>query len=132
MAWTRDELALKDAFAAAWLRNGDDIFKAALEVFGFAQAGKALEYADKWALDPYILEKKKSLLADDGEDAYLPTKGQIARKILDAHDKAPMTDDKIKALRLYSELMGFITKDGVNGKLVAPVTLTISPTDAKL
>lgn len=123
----------KRAFVKAWLKVSDP-FKAAVAVFGPLQASKCLKIADEWPKDPLVLHLKEELLETDGEEAFLPSKAELARKVIDTADGFIHVESKLKALRLYAEVMGFIVKpesdNGPKGAGVVAVSLT--PTEAKL
>jgi hypothetical protein len=108
-----DEAEQKKAFAAEWLRN-PDAFKAALAVVGTQDAGRALFMSNNWVIDPLVLQLKAELLDEHGAKAFLPTKEEFARSILDLAEVARATEDKLKALRLFGEVMGFIEKPTTN------------------
>lgn len=127
------EIEEKKAFAIAWLKQSDP-FKAAVDVFGPTNAGKCLKVADEWPRDPFVLQCQKDLIEEQGEEAFLPTKAAAARKVLDIADGFAHADYKLKALRLYAEIMGYIVKpeagDGPkNGGVVA---VPMTPTETKL
>lgn len=123
----------KKAFAIAWLKQSDP-FKAAVSVFGPTQAGKCLKIADEWPNDPFVIQYYNELLEEKGEEAFLPTKAAVARKVMETAEGFIHVDNKLKAFRLYAEIMGYITKpeagDGPKGGGIVAVSLT--PTEAKL
>lgn len=123
----------KRAFARAWLRQSDP-FKAAVAIFGPLQASKCLKVADEWPRDLQVLKIKEELLEEGGEEAFLPSKSELARRVIDTADGFIHVENKLKALRLYAEVMGFITKpetdSGPKGAGVVAVSLT--PIEAKL
>jgi hypothetical protein len=123
----------KRAFVRAWLKISDP-FKAAVAVFGPLQASKCLKVADEWPKDSLVLALKEELLEENGEEAFLPSKAELARRVIDTADGFIQVENKLKALRLYAEVMGFIAKpendNGPKGAGVVAVTLT--PNEAKL
>lgn len=123
----------KDKFAAEWLRTGDS-FKAAIAVTGVNDAGRALWLEKQLVLDDYVLRRKQELIQENGEEAYLPSKADIARKVLEAHETARSTDDRLKALRLYAEIMGHISKPDTNSNKGGSgiVAIPINDLDSKL
>lgn len=122
----------KDAFARAWLKE-PDAFKAAVMVFGSANAGRALQISATWVLDEYVLNKKKELLENEGPEAFLPTKFEVAQMMLENHKNARNAEDKRKQLRDYAELMKFIEKPEVTGKIGSGiVAIPVGTLDAKL
>ncbi len=107
------EQQLKEKFAEELLRNPGDPFKAGLAVFGM-NTGRAMQAAQQWATDPYVMEYKDKLLEERGVRSFLPTKEDLAREIIDFARAIGCPEDKIKAFRLYGEVMGFIEKPAVN------------------
>jgi hypothetical protein len=102
----------KRLFAYELLCNPDDAFKAALAVFG-DDTGKALQLSTQWKNDQevarYVQEYKEEL----GDEHFLPSKADsamIAYKI--ANDAKVPAEDRLKALRLYADIRGFIEKQG--------------------
>jgi hypothetical protein len=127
-----DEKAEKDAFAAAWIKE-PDAWKASLLVFGPSNAGRALQASHVWVKDDYVLNKKAELIEEHGEEHYLPTKADTARKAMAVHDEARTAEDKLKALDLYARLMGYIAKAEPLGKLGnGIVAIPVNELDAKL
>lgn len=98
----------KRAFAREWLRLNDP-FKAALAVVG-ANAGRALQISNEWVKDVTVLGYKAELIDEHGERSFLPTKEAFAMRVLDVAETARATEDKLKALRLFGEVMGYIEK----------------------
>jgi hypothetical protein len=122
----------KEAFAAAWLRE-PDAFKAAVAVVGASNAGRALQIAATWVFDDYVLQHKADLKEEFGEDYFLPTKADTARKALEVFDTMRDGETKLKALRLYAEIMGHIAKPEQLGKIGnGIVAIPVSDLDAKL
>lgn len=106
------ETILKDLYAAALLRTPDDPYGAAIKLFGDNPI-KAIEVSQKWPFDFYVLTKQSELLAELGEDEFLPGKAALARRVLDLGDN-PQTDKKerLAAYKLYAEIRGFVEKSG--------------------
>lgn len=109
------ELEQKEQFALAWLRIPDDAFEAALLVFGM-DTGAALKASALWVKDSDVLRIRDELLAEYGEEAFLPSKGDVARLAWQmANDKFSGTvKERVAALALYAELQGHIVKGGTN------------------
>lgn len=103
------DLELKQRFAAEWLASPNDPFKAACNVYG-ADTGKALYAATHWINDPDVLAEKQRLIDEDGEDAFLPNKAELCRKVWDMAQGEIEARDKLAALRLYGELRNYIEK----------------------
>lgn len=112
-----DSFKLKLAFAAELLRNNEDGIKAAFVVFS-DDAGKALQLGRAWINDPVVIAEKQRLLNTTDAKTFLPSKEQQARDVYSmATDATKEIDDRLKAHRLYAEIMGHIekpTSGGVN------------------
>ena len=108
-----DDKTLKDAFAAELLRTPDP-FKAACAVVGSQDMGRALQISHEWAKDPYVIDKQAELLEQFGAKHFLPSKEDFARKVLELGDTARATEDRLKAYRLFGEIMGYIEKPTTN------------------
>lgn len=108
-------LAKKEQFAELMLRE-DEPFKVALLLYP-DDTGRALQVAHEWPRDPQVIELQKSLKDAEGEITFLPTKADLARAIwqLAARDDiAPEDrDSKIKALRTYGDVRGFVERPAV-------------------
>lgn len=105
-----DELTLKHAFAAALLRHDGDAFKAAFAAC--SNSGIALQIARAWINDPIVKAEQERLLSSNDARSFLPTKEQQARDIYTlATDEAREPEDRLKAHRLYAEIMGHIVKE---------------------
>lgn len=111
---TPEELiALKERFAELTLRN--EPFAAALVLFP-DDTGRALRVANEWPQDEQVKTLRQSFIdaEDDGETAFLPTKAEAARLAWNiARDADKMTEDRLKAIKLYSEIRGFIERPQV-------------------
>jgi len=62
--------------------------------------------------DPVVLAEYDRIVAERGHASFLPDKHALAAAIFDAGQKARDTDDKIKAFKLYADVMGYIEKPG--------------------
>jgi hypothetical protein len=106
-------LAKKERFAELMLRENEP-FKVALILYP-DDTGRALEVASMWPRDPVVIELQKSLTDAEGEITFLPTKADAARLAWNmARDEARFTEDRLKALKLYAEIRGFIEKPQVS------------------
>jgi hypothetical protein len=105
----------KRAFVYAWLQDEDgDAFGAALKVFG-ADTSAALRYSHEWSHSDEVLKLRDEVLAEYGEEAFLPTKGdavKLAWKM--AQTETVPVRERVAALALFSELRGFVSKGGTN------------------
>jgi hypothetical protein len=104
-----DEHELKLAFARALLYSPNAAFNVASALLP-DDAGKALKMAHFWPRDPVVIEEQKRILAEEGEEHFLPTRFQLARKVWDTAENAVYDDDKAKLLKLFAEVLGFIEK----------------------
>jgi hypothetical protein len=102
----------KEAFAREWLRLNDP-FKAAIAIVG-ADAGRALQISNDWIKDADVLKFKAKLIAESGEAAFIPSKEAFALKVFEVAESARHTEDRLKAYRLFGEIMGYIEKPTTN------------------
>lgn len=102
----------KRAFALAWLRQPDDAFKAACEIWP-NDTQKALKASSFWVRDPEVIAERERLLDEHGEEAFLPSKHDLAREIWKLTQDG-LREDRIKAMKLYAEVRGFIEKPQTN------------------
>lgn len=101
---------LKKEFAAQLLRNDGDGFKAAFAVCG-SDTGLALQIGREWPKDTAVLAEQARLLTTSDAKTFLPSKEQQARDVYAmATDQLKAIEDRLKAHRLYAEIMGHIEK----------------------
>lgn len=101
--------SLKFDFAANLLRSNDDPFKAAFATT--PDVGKALQMAKLWFDDPTVKAEKEKLLISGDAKSFLPTKELQAKDIYAiATSEKYEPEDRLKAHRLYAEIMGHIDK----------------------
>jgi len=94
------------------LQFPNDPFGNALKLFG-TNTVRALEVSQTWVHDFYVLSKQADLLAEFGEDYFLPSKAIAARRVFDlAEMQNRDAKDRLAAYRLYAEMRGFIEKGG--------------------
>lgn len=107
-----DEVESKRLFAQHLIRTPDNPFAAAQIVFPTqAQTGIALQVAQLWPKDPFVIAEQEKLLASPEAKSYLPSKEMQAKDIYTiAEDIHVATEDRLKAHKQYSELMGYIEK----------------------
>jgi hypothetical protein len=108
-----DDREQKTKFAEAWLRDPDHPIDAARIVFN--DLGIALQVGSTWVNDPFVLAEKARLFIELGPKNFLARKEDQAREIykICLNDKLS-TDDRLKAHRLYAEIMGHIEKPQTN------------------
>ena len=134
-----NEEQFKKAFAAELLKLPNEPFKAALNVFG-ADSMAAMHAANYWVFDPIVKAEQDRLLEEQGEDAFLPTKPQIARELYELSQRERLTQaDKLRidALNSYAKLMGWISDSAkINNNVKAgagsSVQVVASDLDEKL
>ena len=102
----------KTAFAIELLKSPDNPLKAALVIE--PNTGEALRMVHFWSNDEFVLSEKARLLKECGAKSFLPTKEEFAKAVYNLAEVAGFVDDKLKAFRLYGDIMGFIEKPGVN------------------
>ncbi|HEX2242719.1 MAG TPA: hypothetical protein VHK27_05615 [Gammaproteobacteria bacterium] len=106
-------LAKKERFAELLLRENEP-FKVALVLYP-DDTGRALRIAHEWPTDPQVKAFQQSAIDAEGEITFLPTKADAARLAWNmARDEGKFTEDRLKALKLYAEIRGFIEKPAVN------------------
>lgn len=74
----------------------------------------ALKAAAEYRFDRVVIEEM-SRLATEEPEATLPTKAQQARDIYNLASGAASVDEKLKAHKLYAEIMGYVQKPGDHG-----------------
>lgn len=107
-----DELEQKRSFAFHLLRVPDKPFEAASVVFPEKyQVGLALTAARDWLKDPIVIAEQERILGGVDAKSFLPTKEMQAKDIYAiAKDPLVTVEDRLKAHKQYSEIMGFIEK----------------------
>ena len=105
-----DELAQKKQFAIELLKDPSKPFIAACAVFR-DDTGTALKIAGRWPTDPDVLRFQAEAVDAVGDMHFLPTKAEAARLAFSmASDDKATRDDRLRALRLYADIRGFIEK----------------------
>ena len=105
-----DTTALKEAFALQLLLHPNDPLKAACQIGVTNMFARFV--AEYWTDDLYVRIVKKKLLDEHGHAFFLPNVFDIAHRLLTIADDANHPENKLKALRQYSELMGMVAKPG--------------------
>jgi hypothetical protein len=110
------EQKYKTAFAEALLRYPNDPGKAAFEAI--PDVGTAVQAARNWVNDSFVRAEKIRLLEQSGLKAFLPTKEAQASDIYTiAKDVSVDFDVRLRAHRLYAEVMGHIEKPDTSVKV---------------
>jgi hypothetical protein len=123
----------KRAFAAALLRTPNDPMAAAVAVFGSDNAGTGKRlYAAAWLVQsPEIIALQQSLLSNGGVKKFLNSKEDLARRVWEWTEKGYSIEDRIKAAKLYAEIMDFLPKPGTAINVTANVRAVMEvPTSA--
>lgn len=107
-----NDVELKERFAAELLKTPENAFGAACRIFGM-DTQTALRVSVEWVLDIVVLRKQAALLEEYGEEYYLPSQVELARKVwgLAIDDKADRKD-KREAYKLYAEIRGWLKTGG--------------------
>lgn len=109
----QDEDALKRAFAGFLIRNPMRPGDAAALVFpGMANAGRALQAAEFWPLDPLVRAHLDAIRDGETEHNYLPGKDEVAHEILTKARNAKSVSEAVAAYKLYGEYQGHIVRPG--------------------
>lgn len=106
-----DETEQKQAYALALLKCPDDPYKAALTVVG-GDLARALVMSRDWPQDPEVTEHQAVVLADKGEDAFLPSKAEVVRAIWKKAEGCRDPDTAFKGYKLVADIMGYVEKPG--------------------
>lgn len=106
------EHQLKYQFAKMLL-GGVEPFKAALKLFP-DNTNRALRIANEWPVDIEVEQLTDKIIAEEGEEQFLPNRAELARSVWDRmHHQFTMIEDFTKLGKLYADVMGFIQKPTV-------------------
>lgn len=113
-----EDQQLKRAYARKLLVISDP-FKAAIAVVPDNTPNHTaivLRIHNAWAADEEIRTLQRDIQDEEGEEAFLPSKAELARAVYDmaTAERPTAAEDRLKAFRLYAEIRGFIEKPGVN------------------
>lgn len=109
-------IAKKEQFAELLLRESEP-FKIGLILYP-NDTGRALQVAHEWPNDPQVKAFQQSAIDSEGEITFLPSKADLARALWslanrdDIHPE--VRDSKVKALRTYADVRGFVEKPAVS------------------
>ncbi len=79
---------------------------------GIIDTNQITSIATRWVNDPDVIADRQEMLDEQGEDAFLPSRADVARKLWAIAETAGVEpDDQIKALKEYAALRGFVNKD---------------------
>ncbi len=112
-----EEADLKKLFAVEWAKNPTNPFEAALVIFK-VDTGKALWVSKYWLTDPIVIAAKDVYLENLNLDKPLLDKNQLAAKVLQLAEEKTQdgtryihaAEDRLKALKLYSDIVGYTGK----------------------
>lgn len=103
----------KTRFAELLLKTPDNPFKAAMGICG-EDTGRALLVSSEWPDDPFVISEQKRLLDELGADHFLPTREELGRMVYQSAQDAKFEENKVKFLKLYADIRGFIAKPETN------------------
>lgn len=128
---SQEENSNKTAFARALLRSPHDAFAAAQTVFP-DDTGRAAFAARYWTTDAFVKNEMERLcpeVALEKEQALngLPSKEEYALSIWELAQSARVPEDRIKALTLFGDVMGYRQKGGitVNNSVETPKVMVV-------
>lgn len=120
------ELALKRQFAEFLLFNPHDAKGAAARI---AKGDFAKQYFCEllWPEDSAVIDHQIKLIAEKGEEHFLPTKGKMVHRLW-ADSRIYDPRESVNAIRLAAELAGYLNKnaDGINGGQLINQNISIS------
>lgn len=105
-----DLMATMKRYAYEMLKNPNDSLGCARRAFVNDDISAA-QVADWWPTNPYVLEFRAQLLAEFGEDHFLPTRADIARELFSIGTSAACeAKDRINALDKLAHLLNYVEK----------------------
>lgn len=105
------EQQLKKQFAYEWLKEPSNAYAAALKITQ-RDTFAAMQIVNNWCYDPEVVEFKRQLNEEHGEEHFLPSKFQAARDLIDRARNNPFADFE-KSYKLVAEMLGWIEKPGI-------------------
>jgi hypothetical protein len=107
------ESELKKKFAERCLFNPNNKFAAALECTK-GNPQQAMRMLEHWLYDDEVKQYEADLIAERGEEAFLPSKSSMVHRLMNRIDNPGCTDDDFcKLMKLAADMRGFIEKPGV-------------------
>lgn len=114
-----DDEALRDDFALAYVRHDGNAYAAAREII--EDIGAAIVASERWPREPGFSERVARIKREAGEEAFLPTIGDLARELWDMGRNAAVEPrERIAALKLYADVRGFVKRP----EAAAPANVT--------
>jgi len=108
----------KAAYAALLFEAGikpNAAFEAACKLFP-SDIGIALYVSQYWPIDPFV-KSKIAEYRDTNPDGALPKRHVVAQEAYAIYlDTTVSTKERINALKLYSQIMGYLTGEDTGGK----------------
>lgn len=104
-------LDIKRAFALRMLECRGDALAAAQRVSPH-DIPMRLTLLNDGPGDPDVIAEMDRIVAERGHASFLPDKNALAAAIFEAAGKCKADDDKLKAYKLYADVMGYIEKPG--------------------
>ena len=102
---------LKQAYALQLLLCHGDAMQAARAIC--TDLSYSLFIAERWPTDLAVMRYKQELIAEHGEAFFLPSKYDVAHMLMQSAERSITQDGRLKALKLYAELMDMLQKPGV-------------------
>lgn len=135
-----DEISLanyKRSYAYSLLKNPEDSFKAALEIFPLDKSA-AIKISNIWPNDPDVVMFMREILDQRGEDEFLPSKNDLLKKVWDQlENKYLEPSDFVKLADQYAKLRDFypeVKKDtssiNIVGDCAKVMVITSAQSDA--
>lgn len=115
---------LKRRFAEAWYNHDGNAFAAATDIFG-TDNGRCLWVSSHWVLLPEVIAMYDACKAAE-PDPELPDAEETAREAYRFFKSGGLLvtgKDRITALKLYSEIRGYINDKGKKGEANTPKQL---------
>ena len=105
--------AAKLRFAAELVRTKNPATAAMSIIVG--NPGLALKYSYELQVDPIVVAEIERLKDEFGEEAFLPSKAQLAREIYDRANRDGVDHEEyVKLIQLHCSMRGLIEKPGTN------------------
>ena len=108
-----NEAEEKLQYAEMLLHNPTNPYEVAQSLYP-NDLGTCMWIVNFWVKDPIVTEKQKELLAEYGEEYFLPSKVDTARDIWNRAKACHDPDQYSKLMRLYADVRGFIEKAAIN------------------
>lgn len=104
---------IKRLFAEAWLREPKNPFAAAMSICG-GDASVAMQMSQAFVHDAEVSKLKTELIAQRGEEAFLPSKAEMFGEVWHRAKESQRDDDFVKLAKLAADIRGFLNKEVAN------------------